>query len=79
MNDKDNSPRERVTRLVQVVPEPWMADLLPVLLRVVVVCLKWAPCARQRRSVGTEDAAPLLADLQGWLDEQTFLSKSLIG
>lgn len=37
MNDKHSSPRDRLTRLLQDVPEHWIADLLPVLLRVVAL------------------------------------------
>lgn len=35
--------------------------------------------ASTRRSLRIEHSAPLLADLKGWLDEQQFLPKSLIG
>lgn len=37
MNDQGNSARDRLASLIETVPDEWLADLAPLLFRIVAV------------------------------------------
>ena len=57
MNDQGNCHRDRLARLFQDIPDPWVVDMLPVLIRIVAIVRRFFAAAGDSR-VGVSFGMP---------------------